>query len=603
MSQAPVANPAGGKPDTAAQSRAGARLSRPRPPRFPMLAITWRQHGIAMTIALIAFAGTIAVLTYTEPVLRYIAIHSLGRRLWNATTIQVSYGPRYPDLAMQAIPLLIALFVGIPLASRDMEAGTATFAWSQGVSKARWVIGKLTAASCVLLPAAVGLGLVFGWWYGLYTPAVGYFSYNAFALYAPALAGWTLAALTMGTLIGVLTRRNGWATLITLAAWVLLHKTITVGSPHAPGSEFWPLQFAQLAILLLLSALFTAITIWVVAGTPAVPGMPRLLRSTPWPGRQRPGRLAGQLSGARPRMAMTRTAWRHHRTGLLVAFGVLALFALIMLITGPHLHAEPARLRPRLFSANVDNLSGGNNGILAIPMLLPFVIGAVLGASAGGRDLQDGTAAFAWTQGTTRIRWAACQVILVALPLALAAVATGLVFGWWNEPYAAQRLGDPAFGLYAPVFAAWTLASYAVAAFLAALTRSVATGRWLGVAVAIVTAWANATFARPRYLPAAVAPVGSAPRGALVVNMFEGTTSGKPLSGAAARQANQLVNTAGPGWSAVFHDLARIHAAYFEIYQPVSRFWPFQFIEAAGLLCAATAFAAATVRIILRRSV
>jgi ABC-type transport system involved in multi-copper enzyme maturation permease subunit len=603
MTQAPVANHAGGQPDTSAQSRAGARLSRPRPPRFPMLAITWRQHGIAMTIALIIIAGTIAILTYSEPILRHIATQSLGRRFWNAATIQSFYGPRYPDLAMQAIPLLIALFVGIPLASRDMEAGTATFAWSQGFSKARWVIGKLTAAACVLLPAAVALGLVFGWWYSVYTPAVGYFSYHAFALYAPALAGWTLAALTMGTMIGVVTRRNGWATWITLAAWILLHKAITVGSPHAPGSDFWPLQFAQLAILLLLSALFAAITIWAVAGTPTVAGMPRLLRSMPWPARQTPGRLAGQLSGARPRMAMVRAAWRQHRTGLVVAFGVLALFALILLITGPHLHAEPARLRPRLLSANVGDPFGDSNAILALPMLLPFVIGALAGASAGSRDLQDGTAAFAWTQGTTRLRWAAGQIILVALLLALAAVGTGLVFGWWNEPYAVQRLGDPAFGLYAPVFAAWTLASYAIAAFLAALTRSVPTGRWLGVAVAVVAAWANATFARPRYLPAAFAPVGSVPRGALLVNMFLGTTSGKPLRGAAARQADRIFNTAGPGWSALNHDLARIHAAYFEIYQPVSRFWAFQLIEAASLLCVATVFAAATIRIILRRSV
>jgi hypothetical protein len=201
------------------------------------------------------------------------------------------------------------------------------------------------------------------------------------------------------------------------------------------------------------------------------------------------------------------------------------------------------------------------------------------------------------------MRWVAGKVILIPLLLAVAAVAAGLVFGWWNEPYAVQRLGDPAFGLYAPVFAAWTLASYAVAAFLAALTRSVSTGRWLGLPVVIVAAWANATFARPRYVPATTTPITSVPRGALLVNEFVGTTSGRPLTGAAARQANGILSTTGPGWSAVNHDLARIHAAYFEIYQPVSRFWTFQCIEAAGLLCVAAVFGAATIRIIQRRDV
>jgi hypothetical protein len=126
------------------------------------------------------------------------------------------------------------------------------------------------------------------------------------------------------------------------------------------------------------------------------------MRSTPWPPRQEPGRLAGRLPAGKPKMAMARVARRQHRTGLLVAFGVLALFAFTLLVTGPHLHGEPARLRPRMVNTNLEDSAGGDDGILVLPMLLPFVIGALLGASAGGRDLQDGTVAFAWTQGNPR---------------------------------------------------------------------------------------------------------------------------------------------------------------------------------------------------------
>src|SRR5258708_8302272 len=106
---------------------------------------------------------------------------------------------------MEAIPLLAALSVGVQLVSQDAEDGTAAFAWTQGYGKNRWLLGKLAAAAGVLVPAAAGLGLVFGWWYRLYVPVTGYYRLHAFALYAPAQAGWTLARLTLGMAVGAVT--------------------------------------------------------------------------------------------------------------------------------------------------------------------------------------------------------------------------------------------------------------------------------------------------------------------------------------------------------------------------------------------------------------
>jgi len=596
MTQASVAIDDG----TPEPSRAVRRLSTPARPRFPMFGVVWQQHAVALPVILTLFAIAAAALAYSGPRLSHIA-RSIGPRFWNASLIQTAYGPHYPDLAMQAIPLLIAMYVGVRLVCRELEDGTATFAWTQGYSSTRWLIGKLTAAAAVLVPAAVALGLVFGWWYRVYVPAVGYFSMNAFALYAPALAGWTLTGLTLGTAVAAMTRREVRSRLLTVVAWVLLHRAVTLGSPRTPASEFWPLQIAQLLILVWVSALFTGLTIWLLRGAPAVPGMRPLLRSVPWPWRAAPDRLADKLA-ERPRLTIARAAWRQHRTGLIVAVGVLGIYAIILLVTGLHIHAEPARLRPSLASFAGIYTGASNNGILLLPMLLPFLIGAFAGASVTGPDFERHTATFAWTQGITRARWVTSKLITAGLLLVLAAIGTGLLFQWWNQPYISARFEEPAFGLYAPVFAGWVLVNFTAAAFLGALARSRSTAALICLICTLPTAWGNALFWRPSYLPPVTAVGRLAPAGSFLLDWWPGKPDGQPLTGKAAQRAWSAFDRFGDQ-TKLARALGRLHAASIQTYQPASRFWPFQTIETAGLLAIALALGAATVWIIRRSTV
>jgi ABC-type transport system involved in multi-copper enzyme maturation permease subunit len=586
---------------TRGRSRAARRLSKPGRPRFPMFRVVWRQHGVALALTLMLFAIAAAALARSEPRLRQVA-RGLGPGSWNASLFQSSWGPRYPDLAMQAIPLLIAVFVGVRLVSREMENGTAAFVWTQGYSSTRWLLGKLAAAAVVLVPAAVALGLVFGWWYRVYVPAVGYFSMNAFALYAPALAGWTLAGLTLGMAAGAVTRREGSGMLLTIVGWILLHSTVTLGSAGMPASEFWPLQFAQFVILVSVSALFTGVTIWLLRGAPAVPGMPRLLRSVPWPWKKAPDRLAGKLAAARPRLAIARAAWRQHRTSLSLAVGVLGVYAIILLVTGLHIHAEPARLRPRFASfTGVYEPGAPANANLLLPLLLPFLIGAFAGATLTGPESERHTATFAWTQGITRARWVTSKLITAGLVLVLPAIGAGLVFQWWNQPYIAARITEPAFALYAPVFAGWMLVNLTTAALLGTLTRSRNAAALICLACTLLTAGWNAIYLRPRYLPPATAVNRPAPAGSVLLNWYVGKPDGKPLTGEAAQRAwHTFAGTSD--WTSIARALGRLHAASIQTYQPANRLWPFQTIETAGLLTIALLLGAATIWIIQRRT-
>jgi ABC-type transport system involved in multi-copper enzyme maturation permease subunit len=585
---------------TRGQSRAAGRLSMPGRPRFPMFRVVWQQHGVALAVILMLFAIAATALAYSEPRLRQVT-HSWGPRFWIVYDFRSSYSAHYPDLAMQAIPLLIAMFIGVRLVSRELESGAAAFAWTQGYSSTRWLLGKLATAAAVLVPAAVAFGLVFGWWFRVYVPEVGYFTMNAFALYAPALAGWTLAGLTLGMAAGALTRREDGGMVLTVAGWIVLHRAVTVGSAGTPGSEFWPLQVAQFVILVAVSALFTGFTIWLLAGAaPALPGLPRLLRTMPWQlGRDR---LAGKLAG-RPRLAIARAAWRQHRTGLLLAVGVFGVYAIILLVTGQHVHAEPAGLQ-RSIGIAPDGLypAGPTTGILALPQLLPFLIGAFAGAALTATDLERHTATFAWTQGITRARWVTTKLITAGLVLVLPAIGAGLMFQWWNEPFIVARLTDSAFDLYAPAFAGWMLVNFGAAALLGAMLRS-RVGAIIGcLACTLFTAGWNATYFRFHYLPPAIAVNGSAPADSVLVDWYAGKRDGQPLTGQAAQRAEKVLGNTRGGWTHIARALGRLHAASIQTYQPAGRFWPFQTIETAGLLTIALLLGAATVWIVHRRS-
>lgn len=523
-----------------------------------MLRLVWRQHWMALAVMLALSAAAIAALVVSEAYFRGIPAGRLVR----------DFGPNSADLALQAIPAASGLGTGLGLIGQELEEGTAHFAWTQGYGKVRWAIGKLAAAAALLVPMTVVLGLVFGWWYRLYVPATGYFTMHAFALYAPAMAGWTIAGLTLGMAAAALTRREAPAAGLAYGGWVLLHHYAIVGSPHTPPGEFWPLQFAQLAILLAVSGLLTVGMIVLIQRAPALPGTPRLpLRALPRRAAANAPALARRLTSRRY-MAVPRAAWRQHRTDLFLALSLLGLYVAILVITGLHIHAEPTRLQPgyghnplqlTVFYAPSYVLSNSR------ALLPPLLIGASAGAGLIATDLGRGTLRFAWVQGVTRTRWAAVKLGSVGSVLVAGAVAAGLIFQWWDDsPSVALRLADPYFSLYAPVYAGWMAVAFTTAAFTGALTR-----RRTAAAVACLT-------------------------GSLVLAGFAN------VGLRSYYQRVVAINKPAPAGSLLI-DVNVHHATSVLTYQPATSFWQLQAIESAGLFAVAAVFAAATVRLVRRR--
>jgi hypothetical protein len=202
-------------------------------------------------------------------------------------------------------------------------------------------------------------------------------------------------------------------------------------------------------------------------------------------------------------------AWRQFRTQALVTLGLLAAFAVLVLVTGLHLRDVYSSLGGAHCSAREDCTAlGGHEKALANllgPALLaiPALLGMFWGAPLVARELENGTYRLAWTQSITRRHWLLVRVALVgAAALAVAGLASWLV-SWWFAPLDAVNMNrfDPsvftARGIVAIGYAGF---AFAVGVATGALTRRTLPAMAVTMLVFVATRITFTLWARPHLL-------------------------------------------------------------------------------------------------------
>jgi hypothetical protein len=207
-----------------------------------MIWVTWRQHRAGMFWALAFLAGMSTLLALDASALR-AQWTSLGlnhcfpitqkggscdanlSQFFNTPPVNAAW--QVMD-GVHLVPVLIGIFVGAPLLTREFESGTYSFAWTQGIGRTRWVAAKLVFLAIPLTAAAALLGAAFSRWFGLFewenTGSNGgnRWGGQAFDLAGITLAGWTLFAFTAGVYAGVLIKRTVPAMAATLGGVAVL---------------------------------------------------------------------------------------------------------------------------------------------------------------------------------------------------------------------------------------------------------------------------------------------------------------------------------------------------------------------------------------------
>ena len=126
------------------------------------------------------------------------------------------------------VPALVGMFWGAPLVGRELETGTFRLAWTQSVSRTRWLATKLAAVGAAGAAAALVLGLMASWWAApLDKVTQNRFSPSAFALHGFVPGAYALFAFALGATAGVLFRRTFPAMAVTLVGFTAARLLVT----------------------------------------------------------------------------------------------------------------------------------------------------------------------------------------------------------------------------------------------------------------------------------------------------------------------------------------------------------------------------------------
>jgi hypothetical protein len=203
----------------------------PRPVPWRRMAwVTWRQHGFALG-GMAVFLGAFAVYLWLSglPMHHTYTTDCQPTSSLGCSDFTGRYGPTaiLVSIFMQAVPALIGAFIGAPVLAREMETGTFRYAWTQGIGRWRWTLGKLVPLAVAVVAATGAFSALFSW-YDQPFVAAGYaipFSTRVFGLTGTAFAAWTLSAFAIGVLAGMLIRRIVPAIAATLAVYAGLALT------------------------------------------------------------------------------------------------------------------------------------------------------------------------------------------------------------------------------------------------------------------------------------------------------------------------------------------------------------------------------------------
>jgi hypothetical protein len=203
--------------------------------------------------------------------------------------------------------------------------------------------------------------------------------------------------------------------------------------------------------------------------------------------------------------------WRQFRAQAVVVLGVLVAIAITLAVTGPHLvHlydttvAGCAQLND---CAEVKAAFLKNDTLLqdlsSVVLVMPALIGIFWGAPLVARELENSTAKLGWTQSVSRTRWLVTKLVLVGLASVAVAGLLSLMVTWWSSPF--DRITNSPFS---PSFfdrRDIVPIAYAAFAFALGVTAGVLIRRTLPAMAASLVAFIGVRFAvfawiRPRLM-------------------------------------------------------------------------------------------------------
>ncbi len=320
--------------------------------------------------------------------------------------------------------------------------------------------------------------------------------------------------------------------------------------------------------------------------------------------------------------------WRQFRGSATMMAAALLVLVAALALTGPDLASGystgiTACARDDSCDRFYDRFFGEYDlpfmALSLVVLILPALAGLFWGAPLVTRELEAGTHLLVWNQSVTRGRWLAVKLGLTGLAAVVAAGVCGLAVTWWSAPL--DRSAAPDLALMAPlVFGARGIApmGYAAFAFVLGVTVGMLVRRTLAamaltLAVFVAIQIAMPLLVRPHLMPPVtgtfelsktnVNGIGiNRDENQFVHVMLDSVVPGHagawvlssefidPSGRASGEEAAVKTSTtsgpcappgAGPGagMDSCLAEINRLGYRQQASYQPLERFWPFQWIE------------------------
>ncbi|GAB3468120.1 hypothetical protein [Actinophytocola sediminis] len=214
-----------------------------------MLWLVWRQHRLPVLITfllLLAF-GTV------------LLIHGL-----RTADLAAGLAPGSDELArlfgeqfnglylfinwLPLVPGLVGLFLGAPMLTREFEAGTAKLAWTQSVSRHRWLVTKLVVLGGVVTLGGLALGTMINAWLATFRETGDGYRFQLLPLFGGsgvAAGAWWLFAFVLGVAAGLALRRTLPAMAVAFAGYLVAF--VVIASPLVDFRDMYaePVQVVQ----------------------------------------------------------------------------------------------------------------------------------------------------------------------------------------------------------------------------------------------------------------------------------------------------------------------------------------------------------------------
>jgi hypothetical protein len=324
---------------------------------------------------------------------------------------------------------------------------------------------------------------------------------------------------------------------------------------------------------------------------------------------------------------MTWLVWRQHRAEAVTAAIVVAVLAIVFTPITLHLYDVVGHIRQEDCLGSTPGPDCGSSigafnavsstltGLLPWLNFLPGLAGVFIGAPLVAREVEDGTWRLAWAQGVTRRAWLRGQLLGTLALIAVSAALFTAVATWLLSPldYVNGRFGTNGFDFTGVVPFGWSMLAFGLGVLAGTVIRRVVPAMGATLVGYLAIRLPDEFLLRPHYLPAAKlwgVAFGASPLPRDAWNLAQDPVAPGGHTILTAAQFDQVQHTAAvqlrePSPAHYMQDLYQWLAAhgYTQVitYQPASRFWVFQGIEAGGCLLLAAVALALAYRLVLRR--